>query len=64
MWKDPIVEEIHTIRAQLLAHFEGDLHKYCEFVRTQPLEILLTEVAAATLPALTSPSPEQAGTHA
>ena len=36
MWQDPIVEEVHAIREQLLAQFEGDLHKYCEFVRALP----------------------------
>ena len=33
MWKDPIVEEIHAIRAQLLARFDGDFGKYCAHVR-------------------------------
>ena len=33
MWKDPIVEEIHAIRAELLARFDGDFGKYCAHVR-------------------------------
>lgn len=36
MWEDSIVEEVHAIRAQLLARFGGDLHQYCEYVRTHP----------------------------
>lgn len=36
MWEDTIVEEVHAIRAQLLARFGGDLHQYCEYVRTHP----------------------------
>ena len=36
MWEDTIVEEVHAIREQLLARFEGDLHKYCEYVRLLP----------------------------
>ena len=36
MWEDTIVEEVHTIREQLLARFGGDLHKYCEYVRLLP----------------------------
>ena len=38
MWKDPIVEEVHAIREQLLAQFGGDLHKYCEYARTQTVK--------------------------
>ena len=34
MWKDPIVEEIHAIRAELLARFDGDFGKYCAHVRS------------------------------
>jgi hypothetical protein len=36
MWEDTIVEEVHAIRAQLLAQFDGDVHQYCEYVRTHP----------------------------
>ena len=36
MWEDPIVEEVHAIREQLLARFGGDLQKYCEYVRLLP----------------------------
>ena len=36
MWEDTIVEEVHAIRAQLLARFGEDLHQYCEYVRTHP----------------------------
>jgi hypothetical protein len=38
MWNDPIVEEVHAIREQLLAQFGGDLHKFCEYARTQTLK--------------------------
>lgn len=36
MWEDPIVEEVHAIREQLLARFGGDFHKYCEYVLALP----------------------------
>lgn len=36
MWEDPIVEEVHAIREQLLARFGGDFHKYCEYVLSLP----------------------------
>ena len=36
MWEDPIVEEVHAIRDQLLARFGGDFHKYCEYVLSLP----------------------------
>jgi hypothetical protein len=36
MWEDPIVEELHAVRAQLLARFGGDLHKYCDYVMSLP----------------------------
>lgn len=49
-WQDPIVAEIHAVRAQLLAHFGGDLHKYSEFLRTQTPERVAAEVALATTP--------------
>jgi hypothetical protein len=36
MWEDAIVEEVHAVREQLLARFDGDLHRYCEYVRSLP----------------------------
>jgi hypothetical protein len=33
MWRDPIVEEIHAIRAQIYKEFDGDLRKYVDSVR-------------------------------
>ena len=36
MWEDPIVEEVHAVREQLLARFGGDFQKYCEYVRSLP----------------------------
>lgn len=35
MWKDPIVEEIHAIRADIDASFGGDMHKYVEYIRAR-----------------------------
>ncbi len=46
MWEDTIVEEVHAIREQLLAQFGGDLHKYCEYVRTHPVKGLEPDKAA------------------
>ena len=39
MWQDPIVEEVHVIREQLLAQFDGDFHKYCEYVHALPAQV-------------------------
>ena len=36
MWEDPIVNEVHAVREQLLARFGGDFQKYCDYVRTLP----------------------------
>lgn len=33
MWKDPIVEEIHTIREQLAAEHGNDLHNIVAHVK-------------------------------
>jgi hypothetical protein len=58
MWEDPIVEEVHAIREQLLARFGGDLHKYCEYV-----ESLSTGADEARKPAMhgtASPHPSAA----
>jgi hypothetical protein len=33
MWEDPIVAEIHEIRAQLLARFEGDVAAYYDYIQ-------------------------------
>jgi hypothetical protein len=51
MWEDTIVEEVHAIRAQLLARFGGDLHQYCEYVRTHPApHTPSAETSAADVP--------------
>jgi hypothetical protein len=56
MWEDTIVEEVHAIRAKLLARFGGDLHQYCEYVRTHPAPQLPSEtVGAADLPVTVAP---------
>jgi hypothetical protein len=39
MWEDDIVNEVHAIREQLLARFGGDLHLFCEYVRTHPVPV-------------------------
>jgi hypothetical protein len=33
MWKDPIVEEVHSIREQLAAEHDNNLHKIVEHVK-------------------------------
>ena len=38
MWRDPIVEEIHRIRAEHAKKFEYDLHAICEDLRKQPIK--------------------------
>jgi hypothetical protein len=38
MEPDPIVEEVHRIRAELLARFNGDLHALVEDARRRQAE--------------------------
>lgn len=35
MLKDPIVDEIHKIREDLLKEFDGDMIKYVNYIREQ-----------------------------
>lgn len=37
-WKDPIVEEVHEIRRQMMAEFGNDFHKLCEHLRAKEKE--------------------------
>ncbi len=37
-WKDPIVEEVHEIRRQMMAEFGNDFHKLCEHLRAKEQE--------------------------
>jgi hypothetical protein len=37
-WKDPIVEEVHEIRRQMMAEFGNDFHKLCEHLRAKEEE--------------------------
>ena len=37
-WKDPIVEEVHSIRRQMMAEFGDDFHKLCEHLRMKEKE--------------------------
>jgi hypothetical protein len=38
-WRDPIVEELHELRAQLLEKYHGDLHAYSEAARARALAL-------------------------
>ena len=38
-WHDPIVEELHEHRAQLLEKYQGDLHAYSEAARARALAL-------------------------
>lgn len=38
-WRDPIVEELHELRAQLLEKYQGDLHVYSEAARARALAL-------------------------
>lgn len=33
MWEDPIVAEVHKIRQELLARFDGDVDAYFQYIR-------------------------------
>jgi hypothetical protein len=55
MWKDTIVEDIHAVREQLLERFDGDLHRYCEYVRS-----LAAPASASAQPALQPALPADA----
>jgi hypothetical protein len=50
MWEDPIVEELHAVRAELLARFGGDLHKYCDYVMSLPSPVGAQQTAQPNLP--------------
>jgi hypothetical protein len=66
MWEDTIVEEVHAIRAQLLARFGGNLHQYCEYVRTHPtphtpsVQVGVADVPDTVAPVI-EPSPSAKG---
>jgi hypothetical protein len=30
VWQDPIVQELHALREQLVAKYQGDMHAYSE----------------------------------
>lgn len=38
-WRDPIVQELHEIRAQLLEKYQGDLHAYSEAATARALAL-------------------------
>lgn len=38
-WHDPIVEELHELRAQLLEKYQGNLHAYSEAARARALAL-------------------------
>ena len=38
-WHDPIVEELHELRAQLLEKYQGDSHAYSEAARVRALAL-------------------------
>lgn len=38
-WRDPIVEELHELRAQLLEKYQGNLHAYSEAARARALAL-------------------------
>jgi hypothetical protein len=33
MWQDPIVDEIHKIREEIMQEHDNDIHKLCEHLR-------------------------------
>jgi hypothetical protein len=33
MWKDPIVQELHDLRAQISHDLGGDMHRYAQLMR-------------------------------
>lgn len=49
MWEDPIVAEIHRIRAEILAEFDGDLHAYYSYIRSQEEEDRMRGVTYVSL---------------
>lgn len=38
MLQDPIIEELHRIRAEYAAQLDNDLHKICEDIRRRQVE--------------------------
>lgn len=58
MWQDPIVEEVHAIREQLLAQFDGDVRKYCAYVQSHPIPTFASAATAqVVLAPLAQPAP-------
>jgi hypothetical protein len=37
-WKDPVVEEVHEIRRQMMREFGNDFHKLCAHLRAKEEE--------------------------
>lgn len=42
-WTDPIVDEIHRIRAEIDEEFDHDLHKLCDHLRKRDQDRLRKE---------------------
>lgn len=56
MIEDPIVEETHRVRSEIAAEFEGDVHKFFEYLRERE------RVASANVVTLQPNAPEPTAT--
>lgn len=53
-WRDPVVEEIHAIRQQLLEKYQGDLHTFSKVATAKALALGFQFTATKSPP--TTPS--------
>lgn len=59
MWTDPVVNEIHQVRQQMLADVGGDFHAFMEKIRS---EQAATQRVVIESPAQLAPAPDAAPT--
>ena len=53
-WRDPIVEELHELRAQLVEKYQGNLHAYSETAKARTMALGFQFTVLSAPPAGTS----------
>jgi hypothetical protein len=56
-WRDPIVEEIHAVRQQLLEKYQGDLHTFSEAATANAIALGFQFLAKKSPPTIGSNLP-------
>jgi hypothetical protein len=54
MWKDPIVQELHDLRAQISRDLDGDMHRYAQLMRESQIQRLQLRPVVQQAPYITS----------